>query len=109
MRRFGWTLCALLLVLAGCCAQSGAELSSGEPLSPEEQQSLYEAHTKQDEAPDVSVKGKVYWTKSGTKYHKDPNCSYLKNAKELQSGTAAEAANHGASEPCSRCGGGKKQ
>lgn len=108
MRKAYIVLLLLLFVLAACREQGGIEVVSGEVLSPEEQQSLYEAHTKQDEAPDVSVKGKVYWTKSGTKYHKDPNCSYLNNAKELQSGTAAEAANHGASGPCSRCGG-KKQ
>ncbi len=95
----------LLLVLAGCNAQSGAEISSGEVLSPEEQASLYEEQSFQD---GVSVKGTVYWSQSGTKYHKDPNCSHLKNVKQLQSGTVAQATNHGASSPCSRCAGGSK-
>ena len=108
MRKACIVLLLLLFVFAACSEQSGIEVVSGEVLSPEEQQSLYEARTQQNAALDVSVKGKVYWTESGSKYHKDPNCSYLKNAKELQSGTAAEAVNHGASEPCSRCGG-KKQ
>lgn len=108
MRKSFIVLLLLLFVFAACREQGGMEVVSGEALSPEEQQSLYEARTEQGSEPDVSVKGKVYWTKNGTKYHKDPKCSYLKNAKELQSGTAAEAANHGASGPCSRCGGGKK-
>lgn len=106
MRRFCLTVCALLLVLVGCRAQSGVELSSGEPLSPEEQQSLYQERVEQEGEPDVSVKGKVYWTPKGTKYHRDPNCSYIKNAKELQSGTITQAVNNGAKSPCSRCAGG---
>ncbi len=105
MRKACIVLLLVLFAFAACSEQSGIEVVSGEVLSPEEQQSLYEARTEQQSEPDVSVKGKVYWSKNGTKYHKDPKCSYLKNAKELQSGTAAEAANHGASGPCSRCGG----
>jgi hypothetical protein len=100
-------LIALVLVfLAGCQAQGGVEASSGEPLTPEEQASLYEERLEQEGEPNAGIKGTVYWTPSGEKYHKDPNCSYLKNAKEVLSGTAAQAANHGASEPCSRCAGG---
>ena len=100
-------LIALVLVfLAGCRAQGGVEASSGEPLTPEEQASLYEERLEHEGEPKAGIKGTVYWTPSGEKYHKDPNCSYLKNAKEVLSGTAAQAANHGASEPCSRCAGG---
>lgn len=103
MKRLICIALLLLLVLAGCSAPSGNEISSGEVLSPEEQASLYEEQSFQD---GVSVKGTVYWSQSGTKYHKDPNCSYLQNAKQLQSGTVAQATNHGASSPCSRCAGG---
>ena len=103
MKRFVCIALLLLLVFAGCSVPSGKEISSGEVLSPEEQASLYEDQSLQD---GVLVKGTVYWSQSGTKYHKDPNCSHLKNVKQLQSGTIAQATNHGASSPCSRCAGG---
>lgn len=96
----------VLFVLAGCRAQGSAETSSGEPLTPTEQASLYEERLAQEGEPNEDVRGTVYWSPSGEKYHKNPECSYLKNAKEVLSGTAAQAANHGASEPCSRCAGG---
>lgn len=107
MRRVCLIVCVLFLMLVGCSVPRGAEISSGEPLSPDEQQSLYQERLEQEGEPNVDAKGKVYWTPSGTKYHKEPDCSYLKNAKEVLSGTAAQAANHGASEPCSRCAGGE--
>ena len=105
MRKACIVVLLVLLTLAACTEQGAMEVFIGEVLSPEEQQSLYDARAEQESEPEINVKGKVYWTKNGTKYHKDPECSYLRNAKELQSGTAAEAANHGASGPCSRCGG----
>lgn len=106
MRRTCLILCVLLLVLTGCSQFGGHEPSQGKALSPEEQQSLYEERLEQDGEPNVSARGTVYWTASGTKYHRDPGCSYLKNAKEVLSGTVAQATNHGASLPCSRCSGG---
>lgn len=106
MRRFYIMSLLLLLVLAGCRAPSKVEASGGEVLSPEEQQSLYEQRVEQEGEPNTAHRGTVYWTPSGTKYHKDPDCSYIQNAKQLQSGTVAQATNHGASEPCSRCTGG---
>lgn len=106
MRRIGLLLCLLVLLLAACSPVRGMEVVSGEVLSPEEQQSLFEERLEGQPEPDVNAKGKVYWTPNGSKYHKDPACSYLKNAKQVQSGTVAEATNNGASSPCSRCGGG---
>lgn len=96
----------VLFALVGCSVPGGTEASSGEVLSPQEQATLYQERLEQEGEPNVSAKGTVYWTPSGTKYHKDPGCSHLKNAKELHSGTVAQAANHGASLPCSRCAGG---
>ena len=103
MRRLCVIACALLLIFAGCSMQQGTENSSGEPLSFEEQQSLYQDRLDQQGEPDLNAKGTVYWTSGGSKYHKDAHCSYIANAKELQSGTVAQAVNYGASEPCSRC------
>ena len=106
MRKVYLITLVLLLAMVGCNAQGNVEASSGEPLSREEQASLYEERLEHGSEPNVSAKGTVYWAPSGTKYHKDPKCSYLKNTKEVLSGTAAQAANHGAGEPCSRCAGG---
>ncbi len=103
MRKFGVFVLLLLLTLVGCSERGAVEASSGEPLTPEEQQSLYEQRQELDGQVLPSYKGTVYWTQSGSKYHKDPNCSYIRNAKQLQSGKIEQAINHGASEPCSRC------
>ena len=106
MRKFCILTLLLLLSLMSCSEPKGVEASSGEPLSPEEQQSMYEQRVEQEGEPNASVRGTVYWTPNGSKYHKDPNCSYIKNAKQLQSGTIAQATNYGVSKPCSRCAGG---
>ncbi len=107
MKRVVLVLLVLALALIGCSAQR-IRTENGEELGRDEQQSLYDDRLEQQGEPDISAKGTVYWTQSGTKYHRDPACSYIKNAKELHSGTVAEAANHGASSPCSRCGGGER-
>lgn len=108
MKRFVLVLLVFALALVGCSAQR-IRTENGEELGRDEQQSLYDARLELQSEADISAKGTVYWTQSGTKYHRDPACSYIKNAKELHFGTVAEAANHGASNPCSRCGGGKEQ
>lgn len=105
MRRLCLIMLVLLFALTGCNTQVSVEASSGDPLSREEQASLFEERLEQQSEPNPDTKGTVYWTPSGTKYHKNPNCSYLKNAKELLSGTPLQAANHGADSPCSRCAG----
>ena len=106
MRRFCVAIVLLILVLTACGKQQGIEVVSGELLSLEEQQSLYEQRFEQVSEPDLDSTAKVYWSSTGSKYHKNPKCSYLKNAKDVQSGTLAQAANHGAGSPCTRCAGG---
>ena len=106
MKRLCIMTLLLLICLVGCYAPSDVEVSTGEPLSLEEQLSLFEQRVEQEGEPNVSAKGTVYWTSGGTKYHKDPKCSHIQNAKQLQSGTVAQAINYGASQPCSRCAGG---
>ncbi|MBO5758317.1 MAG: hypothetical protein J6S28_11540 [Clostridia bacterium] len=103
MKKMQLILLALLLLLAGCCTPGREAPSVGEPLNREEQSSLYAQRLEEQGDVTASAKGKVYWTPNGTKYHASQSCSYLKNAQEVLSGTAAEAANHGASQPCSRC------
>ena len=106
MRRGVLIVCLCVLAFSGCAVPGDNEVSSGDVLIPEEQQSLYQARLEQEGEQNVSVKGTVYWTPNGTKYHKDARCSSLKNAKEVLSGTIAQATNHGADEPCLRCTGG---
>lgn len=95
----------LAMLLAGC-ATDGIIEHYGTELTPEEHGSIYQSRVEDKPDPDLSVKGTVYFSASGTKYHLDPECSYLKRANQVYSGTVAEAANHGADSPCSRCGGG---
>lgn len=94
----------LLLALAGCDKQDAIEVVSGEALSPEEQELLYDQRVELQTLPAFGDVGTVYWTPKGTKYHTSMSCIYLENAKQVQSGTVAEAINHGTEGPCSRCG-----
>ena len=105
MKRLALIVLVLLLMLAACSEQE-SDVLRGQALTPEEQKSLYDQRLEQDPEPGVSGKGVVYWTPSGTKYHKDIACSYIKNAEKVLSGTLSEAVNHGADSPCSRCAGG---
>ena len=94
------------LCLVGCARGWEQADLGGQVLSREEQITLYEQRLEEQSEPNVTAKGTVYWSKSGSKYHNDPKCSHLQNAKELYSGTVAQAANYGADSPCSRCAGG---
>lgn len=47
--------------------------------------------------------GKVYWTKSGTVYHFNPECSHLKNSSEVVTGNIKEALNGGKNRACKDC------
>ncbi len=44
-----------------------------------------------------------YWTKSGSVWHLMPDCSYLRNSKNIISGTVKDAALAEKLKPCSRC------
>ena len=44
-----------------------------------------------------------YWTANGEVLHKDGKCRYLKNSKEIQSGSAEEAFKAGKKRKCSSC------
>ena len=100
-------LCTVLLVGLLCfagCTEARLRVVEGQELQASEQQSLYEQ--MQHATPDQGMSVKVYWTPSGTRYHKDAACSYLKNSKNVMSGTLDVAINQGADLPCSRCAGG---
>ena len=44
-----------------------------------------------------------YWTQNGEVWHKSKDCRYLKNSKEIFSGTDSDAAAAGKVRPCSAC------
>lgn len=46
----------------------------------------------------------VYWTDSGEVWHIDPECSALKKAHEIFSGTEDEAIDHNKKRICQKCG-----
>lgn len=44
----------------------------------------------------------VYWVKSGSVYHRDPDCAQLRRSSDIMSGTAAQS---GKNSACRFCGG----
>ena len=46
---------------------------------------------------------KVYWAKTGKKYHVDPDCPAFSQSEEIYEGTVADAYERGLTEPCRRC------
>ena len=49
--------------------------------------------------------GTVFWTAGGSVWHTTADCSALANAKDIRSGTEAQALDMGKSRVCKRCGG----
>ena len=45
----------------------------------------------------------VYWTESGSVWHKSTSCSHIKNSAKIFAGTVTEAQSAGKSKMCSRC------
>ena len=101
MKRAVIVLAALFLLLFAGCAKSDG-FDAGETLSGEEleqmQKSLLEEKNQPATPPE---KIECYYTASGSVYHKDRNCSFLKNAKEVLGGTIEEATVTRALRPCS--------
>lgn len=106
MRRF--ILCVILtlpLLTLSACAPSH-EFEGGRPISREELESMSEA-LFETEAPtegETSLPGIVYWTDSGSVYHRDPNCRHLTKAEKVKSGYIGNAEMYGKDRPCSVCG-----
>lgn len=105
MKRVCVMAAVLVCMLCGC-ASSGVTAHDGTELSVQEIESMYQSQQQVDPDPDVQGSGTVYWTASGKKYHRDPECPYLSRASSIYSGSMARAIDHGADSPCSRCGGG---
>ena len=104
MKRVAMLLAMLSLFLLVSCARENG-FDAGETLTGEELAKLQESLVEEKNHPAESDEenAECYYTASGSVYHKDRNCSYLKNAKEVLAGTIEEAKTSGASRPCSRC------
>ncbi len=46
---------------------------------------------------------KVYWAKTGKKYHVDPDCPAFSQSEEIYEGTVADAYERNLTDPCRRC------
>lgn len=92
----------LLLALTACARDEGFD--AGETLSGEELEALQEKLLEEKNRPrELQEDAECYYSATGSVYHKDKNCSYLKNAKVILAGTIEEAQAAGALRPCSRC------
>lgn len=103
MKRIAIVLAALLLFLLAACAKDDG-FDAGKTLTGEELEELQKSLLEEKNQP-VTPPEKVecYYTAGGSVYHKDRNCSFLKNAKEVLGGTIEEATVTRALRPCSRC------
>ena len=106
--RSRWAVLAvcLILVAAPLCARAVNEWKATfAALSDQELQEAYQALSDEMEArgiqPDEGGLGDVLvWIpKSGSKYHQNPNCSRMKNPRQVSLETAVEAG-YG---PCAKC------
>ena len=112
MRRIIPLLTALILLLLPSCAPTDG-FDAGRPVTPEELASLsaelFTAATEPaEEERETAARdpNHVYWVKGGSVYHFDPNCTHLKNAKNVIEGTFRTAAwSYGIEKACSACGG----
>ncbi len=65
---------------------------------------IYETENKNDDAnDDVSNEQIVYWTKSGSVWHTNPDCHHLKKSTNVLSGTVEEAKEAKKERLCSTC------
>lgn len=94
---------ALLLLLCVCClcaCHRRAEFSGGQQISGEEIQEMLGTSVGESEPGE-----KLYYFVSGggLVYHSSSSCSYLKNSKNVLSGTMAQVSAAGKERLCSAC------
>lgn len=93
-----------LLFLTACTVDDGFD--AGRPITPEELESLANAfHGEEETTIPISAADTVYWTEGGSVCHRDAECRYLKNSKEVKHGTYSAACKEGKDTLCSACGG----
>ena len=113
MRRFMPLFIAILFLLLPSCTPSD-NFAAGQPLTRDELASLSAGLFTQGEEPvsDNETGPKytdrqpntVYWTESGSVYHKYRDCRHLKDAESIKSGAVLTAQMAGKERVCSECG-----
>ena len=107
----------MLAAMAGMCAfgmmscRTRSEFSAGESLSPVEAQAVLSAAQEKEEKQPVAEKTEevtqettYYYVKgSGSVYHSDASCGYLKNSQNVCSGSLAQVMQEGKTRLCSAC------
>ena len=80
-------------------SEANTETESTDEISSKPQ---HETHTEETEN-NQEMSDTVYWAKSGSVWHLFRDCGYLKNSKEIKSGSIEEAIASGAQKMCSSC------
>ncbi len=106
MKRYLFLLVVIILTCAcsfsACRAR--AEFSGGETLSAEEAQELLASLQKGTGEETVQQDDLYYYVAgSGTVFHSDASCGYLKNSQNVQTGTFAQVQTAGKEKLCSAC------
>lgn len=99
----------LVSLILASCADMPAVSYIGETVSIEELEGMtFGNETRENNAKEVSQEqhysDTVYWTDSGEVWHIDKECSSLKKAREIFSGTESEAIAHNKKRICQKCG-----
>jgi hypothetical protein len=61
------------------------------------------AQSETAESETVAASGKVYWTKSGSVYHRDRDCYHLKKSQSVSEGSVEQAVSLGKERLCASC------
>lgn len=92
----------ILIALSSCALNSNGDRNTGILANKDVIASIrQEILDKQNS--DLAEDGDVFWTKSGSLWHKKQTCSYLANSKTLYHGSVEEAKMNGKEKACSRC------
>jgi outer membrane lipoprotein-sorting protein len=95
------TAIALTATLLVSCSSQNTKAETKDEILERLRSQIYDTVTT-DETVTVSSTDKVFWTKSGTVWHSDPNCSALANASSVESGTVEQS---GKDHGCKKCTG----
>ena len=111
-------LMALLLVMSTAACAAKEPFDAGKPISASDVAALRDSllgeqgstpeGTLTPDQPSGSLdpttqSATVFWLESGSVYHRDSDCRYIKEKQNVQSGTVTEATEAGKTRACSSC------